>query len=128
MDGKTRYDRINELLGGNLRNMFVEGGHTKLVSKPYMDLSIEVIGPNVISLTHYYELNGDLVPDPDMEVIIHLEEETAEALSYQDTYVYRRVDDDGKVDERAKRELNYFLGVWLNNLKEQGFTYENRVL
>jgi uncharacterized protein YqiB (DUF1249 family) len=39
---------------------------------------------------------------------------TAQAETYQDTYVYREA-----TDERSKKELNEFLFTWLGNLIEQ---------
>ncbi len=46
----------------------------------------------------------------------------AEALSYQDSFGYRVVyPESGKVDIKAKKELNQFLDMWLSNLKNQGF-------
>lgn len=87
----------------------------------YMDLVIEKLGENHYSLTHYYELNGDLGPDPDMEVKIMPEQRMAEALSYQDTFGYRRVYDGDKIDAKAKKDLNVFLDHWLSNLIDQGF-------
>src|SRR5689334_16361106 len=42
------------------------GAHVRIENPPYMPLSIEVIGKNLVSVTHYYEQNGDLIPDPDM--------------------------------------------------------------
>ncbi len=44
------------------------GQSRKLDNAPgtYMPLSVERLSENTFSLTHYYEQNGDLVPDPDM--------------------------------------------------------------
>jgi uncharacterized protein YqiB (DUF1249 family) len=79
----------------------------------------------VISLTHYYEQNGDLVPDPDMEIAIFDDREMVEALSYQDSRTYRTsyIMQDGKtlIDIEGKRMNNSFLARWLVNLREQGF-------
>ena len=87
-----------------------------------MDLVIERIGDNHYSLTHYFEQNGDLCPDPDMEIRVFPKEKIAEALSYQDSFGYRVVyPEPGKIDIRAKKELNQFLDMWLSNLKSQGF-------
>jgi uncharacterized protein YqiB (DUF1249 family) len=58
---------------------------------------------------------GDVIPDPDMEVTVDFDSETAQAETYQDTYVYRAAN-----DERSKKELNEFLVLWLGNLIEQG--------
>lgn len=112
------YKRIDELVGGieNIQNELV------LTSKGFMDLHVEKLTEDTISLTHYYKVNEDLVPDPDMEVIIHSKQKIAEALSYQDAYRYDRVYyPDNKVDLKAKRSLNSFLLQWLKNLKAQGF-------
>ncbi len=94
---------------------------THLKSSGFMDLVIERLGTNHYSLTHYYELNGDLVPDPDMEVRVMPEQKIAEALSYQDSFGYRRVYDGDKIDAKAKKDLNTFLNQWLTNLIDQGF-------
>lgn len=93
-----------------------------LKSSGFMDLVIERIGTNHYSLTHYFEQNGDLCPDPDMEIRVFPKEKMAEALSYQDSFGYRVVyPEPGKVDIRTKKELNQFLDMWLSNLKNQGF-------
>lgn len=99
---------------------------TKVLKSPgFMDLHIENLGDNRYSLTHYYEQNGDLVPDPDMEIRIYPDYGMAEALTYQDAYTYREVyPDEEHVDERAKRDLNRFLNQWLSNLIAQGFGKE----
>ena len=39
-----------------------------------------------------------VIPDPDMEVTVDFENETAQAETYQDTYVYREAK-----DERSKK-------------------------
>ena len=96
-------------------------GSIHLKSTGYMDLVIEKLEVNHYSLTHYYEMNGDLVPDPDMEIRILPEQRMADALSYQDLYGYRRVYDGDKVDAKSKKDLNIFLDHWLSNLIEQGF-------
>lgn len=99
-------------------------GAAKSISDGYMDLSVDLLGKTperiVIALSHYYRHpSGDLIPDPDMEIAIFPAEEKAEALSYQDGYVYRAVDAcDG--DRRCRRDLNIFLAQWLSNLISQG--------
>ena len=50
-----------------------------------------------------------------MEVMVDFAAETAQAETYQDTYVYRAAD-----DERSRKELDEFLVLWLGNLIEQG--------
>lgn len=98
------------------------GESVHLKSSGFMDLVIEKLGENHFSLTHYYEQNGDLCPDPDMEIKVFPKEKMAEALSFQDQFGYRKVYPDlNHVNIKAKKELNEFLDTWLKNLHEQGF-------
>lgn len=98
---------------------------TVLKSPGFMDLHIERLSKDTIALTHYYQQNGDLIPDPDMEIRIYHKTKMAEALSYQDSFGFRRVyPEDNKIDIKAKKELNQFLLTWLRNLRLQGFKTE----
>lgn len=119
------YERIYEKLG-KLGVLDVRD-HKVLKSGGFMDLHIERLGKYHYSLTHYFEQNGDLVPDPDMEVRTYPETRMAEALSYQDQFGYRVVyPEEGKVNVAAKRDLNEFLDFWLSNLIRQGFAKKAR--
>lgn len=93
----------------------------------FMKLNLDVLHKRssriVIALSHYYRHpSGDMIPDPDMELVVYPGKEIAEALSYQDAFGYRRVygDDNATEDIKAKKELNAFLDQWLTNLIEQG--------
>jgi uncharacterized protein YqiB (DUF1249 family) len=100
----------------NLRNV---GTYAKLSASGFMDLHVDILNKNGdvwrIALAHNYKSGGDVIPDPDMEVTVDFDNETAQAETYQDTYLYRVAD-----DERSKKELNEFLVMWLGNLVEQG--------
>ncbi|MGB5408298.1 MAG: hypothetical protein WBN43_16095 [Thiogranum sp.] len=89
-----------------------------------MDLHVDILNKNGdvwrIALAHNYKSGGDVIPDPDMEVTVDFDNETAQAETYQDTYVYREAN-----DETSKRELNEVLLMWLGNLVEQGQKMEN---
>lgn len=105
--------------------VFQIDSHTHLQSPEFMDLVIEKLGDNHYSLTHYYEQNGDLCPDPDMEIRVHPSTKMAEALSFQDSFGYRCVyPEPDKIDIQAKADLNDFLNFWLKNLIDQGFKYQ----
>jgi len=74
-------------------------------------------------LSHLYEQHGDLVPDPDMEIRVYLDDDwpRAEALTYQDTYGYQEVyPEPDKVVPELKKDLNVFLASWLQNCINQG--------
>lgn len=103
--------------------------YLKIKNEPYMDLNVDRLHGNVISMAHNYVQNGDLMADPDMTIEIYPEQRRAEALTFQNdglgiwqtVYNY---DDQGRkvaVRPRLKRELNSFLLQWLRNLKSQGF-------
>lgn len=118
---KSIYEKINLLVNG-LPEFMRTKGYLKLKSAGFMDLTIEKIAQNRIALTHYYELNGDLVPDPEITVKIHLDKGLAEADTYQDTYSYQEIyPEEGKVNLKLKKDINSFLSQWLDNLKVQGF-------
>ena len=75
-----------------------------------------------IAISHYCKHpSGDMIPDPDMEIMVNRKAETAGALTYQDTYGYQEVySEDGSCNQSLQRSLNEFLLMWLNNLYEQG--------
>lgn len=99
--------------------------YVKLQSGGFMDLNMDNLGNNRIALSHNYKQNGDLIPDPDMEIRILPELKAVEALTYQDTYGYQTVyHGSGRVDIRAKQKLNVFLSHWLKNLRAQGFKHQ----
>lgn len=93
--------------------------------KNYMNLSLEVLSETErhidITLAHYFEVNGDLIPDPDMTIRIFKKFPMIEALSYQDSFGYKRVYlDDDRFYPKLKKDLNQFLGTWLKNCLMQG--------
>ncbi len=100
--------------------------HGKSKVPGLMDLNLDVLNRTplkiVIALSHYWKHpSGDMIADPDMEIAVYPERENAEALSYQDCYRYQQVyDQEGRIDIRAKRDLNQFLLQWLSNLIRQG--------
>lgn len=125
---QTIYTKLDAILGIQDLIKHNTGFNLKLKSSGYMDLTVEILAKNPdyirISITHYGELNGDLMADPDMEIKIYTKHFMAEALSYQNDYmgIYQRVcTDHGNVNHKLKKDLNQFLNTWLNNLKAQGF-------
>lgn len=115
------YDRLDKITGGIKEFASKPGNYRKFKSSGFMDLCVECVCEGIVSLTHYYEQNGDLVPDPDMEVRVY--DNSAEALTFQMNNIYQQVyTDDGKRFYPAlKRDLNKFLHFWLCNLEKQGF-------
>jgi uncharacterized protein YqiB (DUF1249 family) len=123
---RSIYRKLNDLIPGlpeHLKAGKEYGKSSK--SKPYMDLSYDFLhedkpGEYIIALAHHFEQNGDLVPDPDMEIRVIPEKEIAEALSFQNIMLYQHVDSGEKTNEMLQRDLNEFLDQWLTNAIEQG--------
>ena len=116
------YNKLNRLTG-NIKKFASKPGNTlKLQSSCFMDLHVESLGNNIISLSHYYRQNGDSIPDPDMTIKVY-DHGVVEALTYQDSFGYQQVytDDGQKYYPKLKQELNQFLDFWLTNLWKQGF-------
>jgi uncharacterized protein YqiB (DUF1249 family) len=94
----------------------------------FMDLHFDNLGKDTtgayqIALAQYHEMNGDRVPDPDMQVRVNTELKTAEALTFQNIYLYQQVyeEAEGKhyVNVTLKKQLNDFLDIWLSNAINQ---------
>lgn len=140
---ELHYARIEELLGQPLADLQVENVY-RLRASGFMTLVVEVLPPCeetgglIVSLCHYYLLNGDLCQDPEMTVRLFppgsmafrgmipstsLRQGRAEALTYQTAIppVYQEVyPEPGVYRPRLRSELNSFLGLWLRNLRAQG--------
>ncbi len=124
---EQNYARLEALMGQPLGDL--RGGRSYRRRAPgFMDLVVEVLpqdpepGAMVLSLCHYFEMNGDLCQDPEMTVRV-FSHGMVEALSFQQAIppIYQEVyPEPGKVYPRLKRELNSFLSLWLRNLKAQG--------
>lgn len=76
----------------------------------------------VVSVSHYYEQNGDLIPDPDM-LFYYNEEYGAVPVHFQDSMRYKEVLEvrEGKIFGNTKGivALVEFTNMWFNNIKSQ---------
>ena len=107
------------------------GAFLRLEAPGFMPLTVDVLhrggGRLLLALAHHFEVQGDLVPDPDMELRADLGAGTVEALTYQDARRFDRVyhqEGCGCVDLR--RSLDDFLSLWLSNLHAQGHRVTER--
>ena len=85
----------------------------------FMDLNIEIIDDNRYAKSHNYELNGDLMADPDVEFTVDKDNRLLYPESYQQDNLqfYQRVDK----DPVAAHQLNEFMDEWLNNIQENQY-------
>ena len=101
-----------------------EAGKSKLSSDALMDLNLDVLSKqkNIIriALSHYYKQNGDMIADPDMEIIINTELMTANAMTYQDSMIFQSAEQGGGINQKLVNSLNEFLDQWLQNCIDQG--------
>ena len=105
-----------------------EAGKSQLSSDAMMDLNLDVLSKHKnivrIALSHYYKVNSDSVADPDCELIINTKLKTANAMTYQDTYIYQTAEYDGGINQNVVNELNEFVDQWLQNCIDQGHKIE----
>ena len=101
-----------------------EAGKSKLSSDALMDLNLDILSTqgNIIriALSHYYKQNGDMIADPDMEIIINTQLLTANAMTYQDSMIFQSAEQDGGIYQKLVNSLNEFLDPWLQNCIDQG--------
>ena len=101
--------------------------HVRFDKPGYQRLVIERHG-DMISVAHYFEQNGDLVADPDVE--LHYPSWVPTAIT-QAFFGYRQkfIERDGKayVDTRFHKQVSEFLTLWARNIKAQGWAEGGRV-
>lgn len=114
------YLKLKEIAEGILTDRY---RYMKLKAPGFMDLIIEKLWNNRISLSHYYQQNGDLMADPDVEIIVDQENEKLVAATFQQDNLgiyHKAYEGDELIDDYLAKELNEFLSEWLNNISEQG--------
>lgn len=101
-----------------------KAGVSKLDSPSMMDLHLDVLyrrGNKVrIALAHYFKMNGDSVPDPDMEFEIDVRDKTVSARSFQNQFNYTSAEQDVDIDQSIVNELNQFALMWFQNNVDYG--------
>ena len=95
---------------------------------PHFDCLVIERHGEMISVSHYFEQNGDLVPDPDVE--LHYPSWVPTAITQ--CMGYRRekfIERDGKqyVDRRFHTEVSAFLSMWARNITAQGWTEKGQI-
>jgi len=80
----------------------------------------------LFSVTHYYEQNGDLMRDPDMEFLKVGDDYYPTYMRQDGGGAYEReavvYGEDGKIERyypRMQADLAFFANQWMKNIKEQ---------
>ena len=109
------YKIAKPLIDGNAYYM-------KFSTPGYMELVMEDIGDGMISMSHYYELNGDLMADPDMTFTVDKENRYLIGQSFQqDSLAYYEEANDNPL---VINEFNEFTSDWLRNIKDARYKVE----
>ena len=62
-----------------------------------------------------------MIADPDMILIVNTQLCCVNAITYQDSMIYQSAElEDGKYNMKLVKQLNEFVGIWLQNLINQG--------
>ncbi len=99
----------------------MNASYMRFTSEGLMDLHVDNLLNNTISLAHNGKQNGDVMADPDVQVQIHPQTKSAEALTFQNDYlgIYQEVyPEPGKYRPKLKEDLNEFLNDWLKTIIE----------
>lgn len=134
---EKNYNRLMAIAPGledKLDNFNGDYFYGKSSKTGYMDFNLELIDKDekgfYLAISHYYKQNGDMVPDPDMEIFVDINKKTVEALHFQNAYQYVEVYPDKRsrdlFSKFQKKDQNDFLADWLKNLKNQGHKIEWR--
>ena len=95
----------------------------------FMPLCVEVIGQPkpgqwIVSLAHYFEMNGDFVCDPDVTFLVAMDG-AAYPMTFQQgippVYQVAMEYRDGSLclNEKLQKEITSFCNTWLRNVREQ---------
>lgn len=93
----------------------------------FMPVCVNRLTERQYSVTHYYEQNGDLVPDPDMTFLVypHAPDQVVPLTIQQSTGHYSSAyeldeNDSPKTWKPAvARDITSFANMWMKNIKEQ---------
>jgi hypothetical protein len=119
---------IEELAQKHNIDLHEAGAHLRLDMPGYDRLCVENIGMNRISVAHYFELNGDLVAEPDVVFFVDSDGSWKPIEVSQSLFGWRQYvmfSPDGKritlINRAAQRDLAEFAETWAQNISEQGW-------
>ena len=94
-------------------------------NEPLLPLYVDRLGPDHYAIAHNREVDGIMVPDPDMEIRVDHAGKSAEPLTYQDAHGRKVVyPEQGRVNLAVKNELVEYLDQWLTRLVNDGYRRE----
>lgn len=114
-------------------NLNETGAHIRLEQEGFMPLVIENIGPNLISVAHYFASEGDMITDPEVVFFTGYEEWVPISVqhSFGGVQIVAEVDEEARAITRlapkAQADVAAFCRMWARNVKAQGWLeYANK--
>ncbi len=102
------------------------GAHFRLDMPGYDRFCVECIGPNRVSVAHYFELNGDLVAEPDVVFFVAADDNWIPIEITQSMAGWRQYavfSDNGArithINRAGQQDLAEFAEIWADNIVEQ---------
>lgn len=124
---------IHDLCAKHGVDLTEKGSHIRLNMPGFDRLCIEVIAPHAVSVAHYFEANGDLVPEPD---IVFFVDEWGEWLPIEITQSmtgWTRVVEFNETGDKIMRyrpdeqaDMASFAETWAQNIIDQGWLTEGK--
>lgn len=124
---------IHELCAKHGVDLTQQGSSIRLDLPGFDRLCIEVISPQAVSVAHYFEMNGDLVPEPD---IVFFVDEWGEWLPIEITQSmtgWKRVVEFNETGDKIMRyqsdeqaDIAAFAEMWAQNITDQGWLTEGK--
>lgn len=109
-------------------DLSTQGAHIRLDMEGFDRLCIEAVTPSVISVAHYFEMNGDLVAEPDIVFFVDERGEWIPIEITQSMTGWKRVvefNEDGSKIQRyqpfEQADLAEFAEFWAQNIRDQGW-------
>ena len=92
--------------------------YMKFTCDGMMGLNCDRLTNSMIAIAHNGLLNGDVMADPDVQIVIYPGKKEAVGITFQNDYmgIYQDINATGKVNEKLKNEINIFLDDWLSNI------------
>jgi hypothetical protein len=116
---------LAEKQGVNLKQV---GANFRLDMPGFDRLCVERISPGCISVAHYFEMNGDLVAEPDIVFFVDFTEAwfpISISQSLTGWREYAELNDAGtavvRYRHQAQKGLAEFAEMWAQNIKDQGW-------
>lgn len=128
---QKNYDRLMEVapkLEEKLKNFQGEYIFGKAVKTGYLDFYLEVLSQEGnkfrVAISRHSKEGSNLVPSPDMEILVDIKKRTVESLHFKDATkdikVYTIVDGRKFGDKKEKKSQNEFLEDLLKELRSHG--------